>query len=76
MISIQPAVRQYGAERVYQAACAAMEGDYSKLANMGIEATSLGDAWRVQSAAYKSMTVCERAKEQMLVNGELMRLKK
>ena len=75
MIKIQHAVSRHGAEAVYQAACAAMAGDYSQLAEMEIEAASLGDAWRVQTAAYKSMTAGERAKEQMTVNGELMGLK-
>lgn len=74
MIKIQHAVAEHGAESVYQAACAAIDGDYSKLAGMGIEVATLGDAWRVQTAAYKSMTKGERAKEQMAVNGALMRL--
>lgn len=76
MIKIQRAVAEHGAEAVYQAACAAMEGDYSKLAEMGIDVATLGDAWRVQTAAYKSMSTGERAKEQMAVNGELMRIKR
>ncbi len=76
MIKIQHAVREHGAESVYQAACAAMEGDYSKLGAMDIEVKTLGDAWRVQTAAYKSMTAGERAREQMAVNGELMRIKR
>lgn len=38
MIKIQHAVREHGAEAVYLAACAAMDGDYSKLSEMGIEA--------------------------------------
>jgi hypothetical protein len=57
---------------VYQAACAALNGDYSKLREIGIEATGLGEAWRVQTSAYKSMTPGERAGEQMAVNGEMM----
>ena len=75
MIKIQHAVREHGAQAVYQAACAAMEGDYSKLSAMGIEAKALGEAWQVQTAAYKSMTAGERAREQMDVNGELIRVK-
>ncbi|CAD5378479.1 hypothetical protein OF001_U30280 [Pseudomonas sp. OF001] len=75
MIKIQHAVREHGAEAVYLAACAAMDGDYSKLSEMGIEAKTLGDAWRVQASSYKSMTAGERAREQMHVNGELMRIK-
>ena len=76
MITIQHAVREHGAEAVYKAACAALEGDYSKLAEMDIEASSLGDAWAVQQAAYRSMTAGERAKEQMAVNAALMRIKR
>lgn len=76
MIGIQHAVEEHGAEAVYLAACSALNGDYSKLAEMGIEAKTLSDSWQVQTAAYKSMSQGERAKEQMLVNGELMRPKK
>lgn len=54
---------------VYLAACAALNGDYSKLQEIGIEATGLVDAWRVQTSAYKSMTPGERAAEQMAVNA-------
>ncbi|WP_338924599.1 hypothetical protein V0M98_33830 (plasmid) [Pseudomonas silesiensis] len=53
---------------VYLAACAALNGDYSKLQEIGIEATGV-DAWRVQTSAYKSMTPGERAAEQMAVNA-------
>ena len=76
MINIQHAVSEHGAEAVYQAACAAMDGDYSKLAEMGIEASTLGDAWRIQSSAYKSMSNGERAKEQMTVNAGMMGIKR
>lgn len=76
MITIQHAVREQGAESVYKAACAALEGDYSKLAEMDIEASTLAEAWAAQTAAYKSMTAAERAREQMTVNKELMKIAK
>ncbi|OWL90143.1 hypothetical protein [Halopseudomonas aestusnigri] len=76
MITIQHAVREHGAEAVYKAACAALEGDYSKLAEMDIEASTLAEAWAAQTAAYKSMTAAERAREQMTVNKELMKIAK
>lgn len=72
-MNTQQAIREHGAKVVYQAACAALNGDYSSLLELGIEATDLGDAWRVQTSAYKSMTPGERAGEQMAVNGELMK---
>lgn len=72
-MNTQQAIREHGAKVVYQAACAALNGDYSKLQEIGIEAAGLGDAWRIQTSAYKSLTPGERAAEQMAVNGELMK---
>lgn len=69
------AIREHGAPAVYKAACAALEGDYQPLAGLGVKAHTLGDAWRIQTQAYKSMTPGERAAEQMAVNSDLMRLK-
>lgn len=65
------AIRTHGAKTVYDAACSALEGDYSKLAALGLNVTTMGEAWRIQTSAYKSMTAGQRAEEQMAVNAKL-----
>lgn len=74
IIEIRHAVQEHGAEAVYRAACAAIDGNYTTLAAMEIEASTLADAWQVQTSAYKRMSAGERAREQMSVNTDLMEI--
>lgn len=72
MIKTQNAIQVHGAKAVYAAACSAINGDYAPLAEMGIEISSLGDAYRVQTSAFKSMSKGERAADKMAINNEMM----
>lgn len=75
MIKIEQAVSEHGAEAVYKAACAGLEGNLSKLQAMGVEVATLGEAWQVQSAAYRLLTPGQKAMEQMEVNAGLSRFR-
>ena len=66
---IGEAISRHGAE----AACRALEGDYSHLARLGIQASTLRTAWDVQSIAYRAMSDDEQAAEVASVAIELAR---
>lgn len=70
---VAEAINRHGAEAVYRAACRALEGDYSHLARLGIQASTLRTAWDVQSIAYRAMTEYEQATEVASVAVELAR---
>ena len=57
---ISDALTNHGAVAVAHAAGAALRGDYSQLHALGIDAHTLGDAWRAQGAGHKAMTDVER----------------
>ena len=68
---IPEAIQTHGAQAIYQAACRALEGDYSHLARLGIQASTLRTAWDVQSIAYRAMTPREQASETASVAIEM-----
>lgn len=70
------ALTTHGAEAVYKAANAALAGDYSRLAALGLDCTTLAEAFAAQASAFKAMGQGARARDQMEVNGELVTLAK
>lgn len=61
-MTIDQAIRQHGAQAVYDAAGRHMAGDTSHgLASVGLTARSMGDVWRTQSAAYAQLGDAARA---------------
>lgn len=68
-------IRKHGAQAVYNAACRAMEGDYSHLHALGIPAQTLADAFDAQTAAYRALSPLERAGEAASVEIEFARLR-
>ncbi|WP_143421414.1 hypothetical protein [Halovibrio salipaludis] len=62
-MQVDQAIDTHGAEAVYQAAARYLEGDSDALAAVGLAVEDLGEAWRVQSAAWQSMPLEDRAAE-------------
>lgn len=68
-------IRKHGAKAVYDAACRALEGDYSHLHALGVPAETLADAWDAQTAAYRALSALEQAGEAAAVEIEFARLR-
>ena len=62
-MQVEQAIDTHGAEVVYQAAGRYLEGDTTALQAVGLEVKSLGDAWRILTSAWQSMSLEEQAAE-------------
>ena len=71
MSTIQDAIDTHGATAVYQAASRHMEGDTTALPGVGLNPDSMGDAWRIQSEAYKQMPMQDQVEDQVDVASKL-----
>lgn len=69
--SIEQAIAQHGAAKVYAAAHQHMAGNRAHLSEMGLEVKTMGDVWWIMSAAFKQMSPLEKAQDNWDAQKEL-----
>lgn len=67
----QQAIQTHGADAVYKAATKYMEGHTRALEAVGLNVEGMGGAWRVQSAAYRELSLMTVVEDQAEVAAKL-----
>lgn len=76
-MTTQDAIRTHGAKAVYDAASRHMAGDRVRgLASVGLSATTMGDVYAIQSAAYAELGDAARAIDYAKTQADLSKFER